>query len=79
MKKLFNIVFDLQLFAGAPNTQVTTSVGMTGEMKTYYSDYLIDLGPEGGSGGGRIIAVGTPEEVAAAEDSYTGQYLKRVL
>ncbi len=43
------------------------------------ADYLIDLGPEGGSGGGRIIAVGTPEEVAAVEGSYTGQYLKRVL
>ena len=43
------------------------------------ADYLIDLGPEGGSGGGRIIAVGTPEKVAAVEGSYTGQYLKRVL
>ncbi len=43
------------------------------------ADYLIDLGPEGGSGGGRIIATGTPEEVAAVDGSYTGQYLKRVL
>ncbi len=43
------------------------------------ADYLIDLGPEGGNGGGNVVAVGTPEEVAAAEESYTGQYLKRVL
>jgi excinuclease ABC subunit A len=39
------------------------------------ADWLIDLGPEGGSGGGRIVAAGTPEEVAQAPDSYTGRYL----
>ena len=43
------------------------------------ADYLIDLGPEGGSGGGRIVACGTPEQVAACPESYTGQYLKPVL
>ena len=43
------------------------------------ADYLIDLGPEGGSGGGTVIAAGTPEEVAACPESYTGQYLKRLL
>ena len=43
------------------------------------ADYLIDLGPEGGSGGGALVACGTPEEVAACETSYTGQYLKKVL
>jgi len=43
------------------------------------SDYLIDLGPEGGEGGGTIIATGTPEEVAANPKSYTGQYLRKVL
>ena len=43
------------------------------------ADYIIDLGPEGGDGGGRLIACGTPEEVAAVEESYTGQYLKRYL
>jgi excinuclease ABC subunit A len=43
------------------------------------ADYLIDLGPEGGPGGGRIIAAGTPEEVAATEASYTGHYLQQVL
>ena len=40
------------------------------------ADHIIDLGPEGGVGGGTIIATGTPEEVAANEASYTGQYLK---
>jgi excinuclease ABC subunit A len=41
------------------------------------ADYLIDLGPEGGPGGGRIIASGTPEEVARVEGSYTGQFLRK--
>ncbi|PTG20331.1 excinuclease ABC subunit UvrA [Staphylococcus chromogenes] len=43
------------------------------------ADYLIDLGPEGGDGGGTIIATGTPEDIVANEDSYTGKYLKQVL
>jgi excinuclease ABC subunit A len=43
------------------------------------ADYLIDLGPDGGDDGGRIIATGTPEEVAEKTDSYTGQYLKERL
>ena len=43
------------------------------------ADYLIDLGPEGGDGGGYIVAEGTPEQVAATEGSYTGQYLKHYL
>ena len=43
------------------------------------ADHIIDLGPEGGDGGGYLIASGTPEEVAATEASYTGQYLKRYL
>ncbi|MBQ5738891.1 MAG: ATP-binding cassette domain-containing protein, partial [Oscillospiraceae bacterium] len=43
------------------------------------ADHIIDLGPEGGSGGGTIVATGTPEEVAAVAGSYTGQYLKKVL
>jgi excinuclease ABC subunit A len=42
-------------------------------------DYIIDLGPEGGSGGGKVVAVGTPEEVARVKKSYTGQALKSVL
>ena len=43
------------------------------------ADYLIDLGPEGGVGGGTVVATGTPEQVAAVPASYTGQYLKKML
>ena len=43
------------------------------------ADHIIDLGPEGGDGGGQIVRAGTPEEVAACEASYTGRYLKRML
>ncbi len=43
------------------------------------ADHIIDLGPEGGEGGGMVIAEGTPEQVAQVDESYTGQYLKRML
>jgi excinuclease ABC subunit A len=43
------------------------------------ADHIIDIGPEGGDGGGRIVATGTPEEIAAVEASHTGQYLKALL
>lgn len=43
------------------------------------ADYIIDLGPEGGDGGGEIVACGTPEDVAKCEKSYTGKYLKKLL
>ncbi|MBT5031016.1 MAG: hypothetical protein HOM55_01835, partial [Proteobacteria bacterium] len=43
------------------------------------ADWIIDLGPEGGDGGGQIIASGTPEEVAQNEKSHTGEYLRPVL
>jgi len=43
------------------------------------ADWLIDLGPEGGAEGGRIVAEGTPEDVAKVAESYTGQFLKRML
>ena len=43
------------------------------------ADYLIDLGPEGGDGGGNVVAAGTPEEIAAAQGSFTGEYLKKYL
>ena len=43
------------------------------------SDRIIDLGPEGGDGGGTVVAEGTPEQVAAAPGSFTGEYLRRVL
>lgn len=43
------------------------------------SDYIIDLGPEGGDGGGNVVATGTPEQIAQSKTSYTGQYLKKLL
>ena len=43
------------------------------------ADYIIDMGPEGGAGGGTIVAAGTPEEICEVEESYTGQYLKGIL
>jgi excinuclease ABC subunit A len=43
------------------------------------ADWLIDMGPEGGDGGGQVVAVGTPEQVAQAPGSFTGRYLKRLL
>jgi excinuclease ABC subunit A len=43
------------------------------------ADWVIDLGPEGGDGGGEIVAAGTPEDVVKVKESYTGQYLKPVL
>ena len=43
------------------------------------ADYIIDLGPEGGSGGGTVVATGTPEEVSLVKESYTGQFLKEIL
>jgi len=43
------------------------------------ADWIIDMGPEGGSGGGTVVATGTPEQVAANEKSYTGQFLKPLL
>jgi excinuclease ABC subunit A len=43
------------------------------------ADWIVDLGPEGGDEGGHVVAVGTPEEIAANPKSYTGHYLKQVL
>jgi excinuclease ABC subunit A len=43
------------------------------------ADWIVDLGPEGGDAGGHVVAVGTPEEIAATRESYTGQYLLQVL
>ena len=43
------------------------------------ADYIIDLGPEGGDRGGEVVAAGTPEEIAAFPDSYTGQFLRKAL
>ena len=43
------------------------------------ADYVIDLGPEGGAGGGQVVTAGTPEEISKIDSSYTGQYLKKIL
>ena len=43
------------------------------------ADWIVDLGPEGGDGGGQVIATGTPEDVADTKASFTGQYLQRLL
>jgi excinuclease ABC subunit A len=43
------------------------------------ADWIIDLGPEGGSGGGMVVAAGTPEEVAGTAGSHTGRYLREIL
>ncbi|MBM6925175.1 excinuclease ABC subunit UvrA [Pseudoflavonifractor phocaeensis] len=66
----------LQKLVEAGNTVVVIEHNLD-VIKT--ADHIIDLGPEGGSGGGSIVATGTPEEVASCPASYTGQYLKRML
>ncbi len=66
----------LQRLVDAGNTVVVIEHNLD-LIKT--ADYLIDMGPEGGDGGGTVVAVGTPEEVSQAADSYTGQYLKEIL
>ncbi len=63
----------LQAFADAGNTVLVIEHNLD-VIKT--ADWLIDLGPEGGAEGGEVVAVGTPEEVAANERSYTGQALR---
>ena len=66
----------LQKLVDAGNTVVVIEHNLD-VIKT--ADYIIDLGPEGGDGGGTIVCTGTPEEVAACERSYTGRYLKKML
>ena len=66
----------LQRFADDGNTVLVIEHNLD-VIKT--ADHIIDLGPEGGVGGGTIVATGTPEEVAAVPESYTGQYLKEKL
>ena len=73
VKKLLEV---LQRLADAGNTVLVIEHNLD-VIKS--ADYLIDLGPEGGVGGGTVEAVGTPEQVAQVETSYTGQYLKRML
>ena len=66
----------LQLLANAGNTVLVIEHNLD---VIKVADHIIDLGPEGGAGGGSIVAQGTPEEVAACPASFTGQYLKRLL
>ena len=73
VKKLIEV---LQRLVDAGNTVLVIEHNLD-MIKT--ADYIIDLGPEGGDGGGEIVATGTPEEVAECERSYTGQYLKKIL
>ena len=73
VKKLINILSKLR---NAGNTVVVIEHNLD-VIKT--ADYLIDLGPEGGNGGGTIVCKGTPEEVAKNTQSYTGKFLKNVL
>ena len=73
VRKLLEV---LQRLADAGNTVVVIEHNLD---VIKCADWLIDLGPEGGDGGGTIVVTGTPETVAACGTSYTGQYLKRVL
>ena len=66
----------LQHFVDAGNTVVVIEHNLD-VIKT--ADHIIDLGPEGGDGGGSVVVTGTPEEVAACPESYTGQYLGKLL
>ena len=73
VKKLIEI---LQKFVDAGNTVIVIEHNLD-VIKT--ADHIIDLGPEGGDGGGTVVCCGTPEEVAECPSSYTGIYLKKLL
>lgn len=66
----------LQKLVDAGNTVVVIEHNLD-MIKT--ADYIVDLGPEGGDGGGTVVACGTPEQIAECEKSYTGEYLKKYL
>lgn len=65
----------LQLLADRGNTVILIEHNLD---VIKQADYLIDLGPEGGDAGGRLVACGTPEELAEVKESYTGYYLKQI-
>jgi excinuclease ABC subunit A len=73
IKLLLNVLHRLR---DAGNTVVVIEHNLD-VLKT--ADWIIDLGPEGGDGGGRIVATGTPEQIASNKESYTGRYLEQVL
>ncbi len=70
------LIIILQRLVAAGNTVVVIEHNLD---VIKVADHIIDLGPEGGDGGGTIVATGTPEEVAGCEQSYTGQFLKKML
>ncbi len=76
MADVHRLIDILQRLAGNGNTVVVIEHNLD-VIKT--ADYIIDLGPEGGDGGGTIVAEGTPEEIVKCEKSYTGKYLKKYL
>ena len=76
MADVHKLVHILQRLAEGGNTVVVIEHNLD-VIKT--ADYIIDLGPEGGTGGGTIVACGTPEEVCGVPESYTGKYLKPIL
>ena len=76
MADVHKLVHILQRLAEGGNTVVVIEHNLD-VIKT--ADYIIDLGPEGGTGGGTIVACGTPEEVCSVPESYTGKYLKPIL
>jgi len=76
MDDVSRLVTVLQRLTDAGNTVLVIEHNLD-IIKT--ADYIIDLGPEGGDGGGSIVAQGTPEEVAQVENSYTGQFLRPLL
>ncbi len=76
MADVHRLIDILQLLADAGNTVLVIEHNLD---VIKVADHIIDLGPEGGAGGGTIVAQGTPEEVAACAESFTGQYLKKLL
>jgi len=76
MADVHKLIDVLHRFVEAGNTVIVIEHNLD-VVKT--ADYILDLGPEGGDGGGRLVAAGTPEEIAACPTSYTGRYLKKVL
>ena len=73
VKKLIKV---LQRLVDAGNTVIVIEHNLD-VIKS--ADHIIDLGPEGGDKGGTVVVTGTPEQVAACADSYTGQFLKKML
>ncbi len=73
VEKLTEVLFRLQ---GAGNSIIVIEHNLD---VIKLADYIIDLGPEGGTGGGTVVAEGSPKEVAKVKESYTGQFLKKVL